>query len=384
MPRYTAMLANGMKKRGHPVEVFTPESRMYNFSSSKNIKKWLGYIDQYILFPRQVQQQLQQHPNDTLYIFTDHALGPWVPLVAHRPHVIHCHDFLAQKSAEGLIADHRLAWTGRMYQKYIRGGYCKGKNFISVSQKTREDLHTFLYNEPSSSDVVYNGLNKVFSPQDPSEARRLLSQKIGRNMTQGYLLHVGGNQWYKNRLGVVEIYDAWRSGGKQPLKLLMIGEKPNKDLYHKATQSPYYSDIAFVDNLSDEYVRSAYAGASVFLFPSLAEGFGWPIAEAMACGCLVITTNEAPMTEVAGEAGFFIPRRPQCVEGIKNWALGAALMIDEVLWLSSMERRKVMDTSLVNAERFDRELALDKIEKIYQTILLGRSESAVSLKRVLQ
>jgi glycosyltransferase involved in cell wall biosynthesis len=75
--------------------------------------------------------------------------------------------------------------------------------------------------------------------------------------------------------------------------------------------SPYKADIHWLSGIDDEHVAHAYSGAAVFLFPSLGEGFGWPIAEAMASGCPVVTTDEAPMTEVAGEAGFLIPRRPQ-------------------------------------------------------------------------
>src|SRR5437763_1072894 len=101
MPRFATMLSDGMKQRGHTVELLTPSPRFYRLPVPAYIKKWFGYIDQYILFPRAVKKRLKKMHQECLFIFTDQALGPWIPLVKDRPHVIHCHDFLAQRSALG-------------------------------------------------------------------------------------------------------------------------------------------------------------------------------------------------------------------------------------------------------------------------------------------
>src|SRR5690606_10771219 len=175
------------------------------------LKKWMGYVDQYIIFPNQIRKRLDSCAPDTLFVFTDHALGPWVPLVADRPHVIHCHDFLAQRSALGEVQENPTSWTGRRYQEFIRWGYSKGRNFISVSKKTKVDLHRFLPFIPSISEMVYNGLNQSFLPLDSDRARSYFGKKIGIDLKEGFFLHVGGNDWYKNRIGVMEIYNFWRS-----------------------------------------------------------------------------------------------------------------------------------------------------------------------------
>ena len=305
----------------------------------------------------------------TLFVFTDQALGPWVPLVADQPHVIHCHDFLAQRSALGEIPENMSSWTGRQYQAFIRRGYLKGKNFISVSQNTRNELHRFLSFPVSHSEMIYNGLNQSFVQMDPAQARVLLQKKTGIDLSAGYLLHVGGNQWYKNRKGVIEIYNAWCHLYGTNIPLLLLGAPPAAKLNEIHQQSPFKSDIHWLTGLHDEYVRMAYSGASVFLFPSLAEGFGWPIAEAMAAGCPVITTNEAPMTEVAGAAGFLIPKRPFDMMAVPPWAKTAAEMVETVLRLSPPERTKAVHAGIENAKRFNTELALDQIEKTYLNVL---------------
>jgi glycosyltransferase involved in cell wall biosynthesis len=354
MPRFARMLADGMSERGHKVTTWAPQARLVRLPLPGALRKWMGYIDQYLIFPAEVRKQLKQYPADTLFVFTDQALGPWVPLVAGRPHVIHCHDFLAQRSALGEIAQNPTSWTGRQYQAFIRQGYRKGRHFISVSHTTRTDLHRFLPAPAARSEVVYNGFNQKIVSLDAGEARVALGQHAGLELKTGYLLHVGGNQWYKNREGVIELYDAWRASGGEALPLLLVGEAPHKELETLRDQSAFKSDIYFLVGLSDELVRTAYAGATVFLFPSLAEGFGWPIAEAMAAGSPVITTQEAPMTEVGGEAAYYIPLRPPTPKATE-WAKAAAQVVQQV--------------GLANAHRFEAATALNRIEAIYQDVL---------------
>jgi glycosyltransferase involved in cell wall biosynthesis len=369
MPRFANMLVKGMRERGHTVTVWSPLPRFFKVPAPGVCKKWLGYLDQYVLFPKDVKSRLKSCPKDTLFVFADQALGPWVPLVALLPHVIHCHDFLAQRSAIGEINENPTGWTGKKYQTYIRRGYSKGKNFVSVSQKTRNDLLEFLLVAPPVSEVVYNGLNQTFAPGNSVDVRNKLMNKLNIDLSPGYLLHVGGNQWYKNRIGVVEIYNAWRLAGGCKIPLLMVGKDPDSKLKETLLQSPFKNDIYFRSGLDDASVSLAYAGASVFLFPSLAEGFGWPIAEAMASGCPVITTDEAPMTEVAGNAGFLIPRRPNKNSDAIRWANDVAKVLTSVLKLTSAEKSVVVDAGIENAKRFDPETALNKIESIYLNIL---------------
>ncbi|WP_352432913.1 glycosyltransferase [Mucilaginibacter sp. PAMB04274] len=368
MPRFAKFLAEGMQQRGHEVEVWTPKALFYKVPVPASLKKWLGYIDQYLVFPSQTRARLKALPANTLFVFADHALGPWVPLVAHLPHVIHCHDFLAQKSALGLIPENPTSSTGKKYQKFIGNGYKQGKNFISVSNNTRQDLHQMLGYMPRHSKMVYNGLTQNFSPQNRDEARSLIERETGIQTQAGYLLHIGGNQWYKNRVGVIKIYNAWRKTYDQTLPLLMVGAKANAALLSEWSNSPYQKDIHLLSGRTDDFIKWAYNGASVFLFPSLAEGFGWPIAEAMASGCPVITTDEVPMTEVGGSAAFYIPRKR--LGNVGNlWATEAAAVVNKVINLSPSELEQVINNGLNNGSRFSSAKALNQIEEIYKELL---------------
>lgn len=367
MPRFANMLYDGMKSRGHDVELLRPAST-FSKIPIKKLKKWFGYIDSFIVFSIYLKFRVMNSKIKTLYVLTDHALGPYVPIFAQKSHVIHCHDFLAQRSALDEYPENITSLTGKKYQAFICAGYRMGKNFISVSEKTKTDLSQFLKEPPAISEVVYNGVNSLFYPLEIIPTRLTLGGLFNVNLESGYILHVGGNQWYKNRLGVLHIYEKWRMIQSKILPLIFIGQRPSNELleYHKS--SPFKKDIFFFSDIDDKTVHLAYSGASIFLFPSLAEGFGWPIAEAMASGTLVITTNEAPMTEVAGDSGILINRMPFEENEKSSWASESATILHNALSLLEVERVKKIQAGIVNVSRFDQRESLNCIENIYMKI----------------
>jgi glycosyltransferase involved in cell wall biosynthesis len=369
MPRYATMLLLGMRDRGHLVEIWSPKPRFYKLPFINTIKKWFGYIDQYILFPFEVRLKLITCSKETLFVFADHALGPWVYLVKNRPHVIHCHDFLALHSALSAIPENPTGFKGKIYQNYIRNGFSKGKNFICISQQTQECLKKLHRAEIRSSVVCYNGFNRPFHRLDLLTSRNLLGHKLNIKLTNGYILHIGGNQFYKNRRGVLEIYEAWRSITKTSLPLLMIGSQPTAELIGMRARSEFKNDIYFITDLSDEYINSAYSGASCLLFPSLAEGFGWPIAEAMASGTPVITTDRAPMNEVGGTAAFYINKRPFENLELNKWQVTASAVLNNIISLNSIQREVVIQQSIIQSQKFNTAICLDAIENCYKEII---------------
>lgn len=365
MPRYARMLEQGMKERGHKVTVCTAWAFFYKIPAPQLLKKWLGYLDQYVVFP--IIFMLRKQTETDLYVFADHALGPWVPLVKSKAHVIHCHDFLAQRAARGAFPEQTVSTTGLWYQRFIRWGYRQGSYFICISEKTRQDLHAFLTNTPQLSEVVYNGFNQEFNPGNPVEVRRNLGLTLNIDLTNGYILHVGGNQFYKNRLGVLEVYEAYTAKNPDALPLLMVGAAPNESLLAFQKTMNSRARVHFCIGFSDEQVRIAYQGALVLLYPSLEEGFGWPIAEAQASGCPVITTAASPMNEVGGEAAWYIPRRKHADH--KDFITAGVVTLEKLFDLNSRERLNLVEAGIQNAKRFNTTQTLDKIAEIYKQIV---------------
>ncbi len=126
--------------------------------------------------------------------------------------------------------------------------------------------------------------------------------------------------------------------------------------------------VRFFSNLQSSTLQALYSIAAAFLFPSLAEGFGWPLIEAQACGCPVITTDEAPMNEVAGPAARYLPRL-KSVSDLSAWAVDGAAVLQQLLAETEPERRQRRDLAQEWVNRFDAAKAVDDYLAIYKSVL---------------
>lgn len=367
MKRYCSFLSDGLQSKGHETKIVSPKAILSKDGMPKEIKKWLRYIDSFVLFPLWLLIESKKLPKSTLYVITDQALGMWMPILKRKKHIVHCHDFTALKSSLGLIIENPISWTGKIYQNLIRKGFLNADNFICISKNTEKELVHFLHKTPKKIKQVYNALDPMFKTGNIFEARNYVSQFLDVDVSKGYLMHVGGNDFYKNRTGVIALYDAWRKQTNIPLPLLMIGYEPSELILKSYKLSPYKKDIHFLIRVENELLLKAYQGCRLFLFPSLAEGFGWPVAEAMASGCPVITTNEAPMNEVGGDAALYIERCPS-PDKVLIWANESAKVLETTLQLSEKEKEILIQKGLRQSELFGKEEILDQIESFYKEI----------------
>jgi len=368
---FARMLVQAYQRRGHTVVLRQPQAMVRRLVEGRGAK-WAGYIDQYLLFPIEARRQIARDPANTLYVLCDQALGPWVPLVAHRPHVVHCHDLLALRSALGQVPENPTAWTGRIYQRYIRAGFRKARHFISVSAKSRSDLHDFGSVRPVTSEVIYNGLNHPYRRQPREEAKATLMQAGLSAPDGGFLLHVGGGQWYKNTAGVLRLYAAHvqrsLATGGVVLPLWLVSPAPGRELQVIIDSMPDAAQVRFFQKLGTDAIEALYSVASALLFPSLAEGFGWPIAEALACGCPVITTDQDPMREVGGPHAHYLPRLNPGESG-RQWADSGAELLANLLARPAEEREAAARVGIEWTRRYDADRAIERYLEIYAAVL---------------
>ena len=368
MPRFAGMLKAAYEARGHSVEVWAPSAKVYNWVPSGRLSKWAGYVDQYLLFPMTMRSAVTRRPKDTLFVFCDQALGPWVPVVRDRPHVVHVHDLLALRSALGEIPENPTSITGRIYQRYIRRGFQKARHFVSISRKTQADLHRVGGVSAITSEVVYNGLNFPFSRLAHGECEKILSGAGLPMPASGMLLHVGGAQWYKNLPGVIHMYAHYAAEVDAPLPLWCVSPKPNPAVVRALRTVPAVGKVLFFNNLESRVLQAAYSMADAFLFPSLAEGFGWPLIEAQACGCPVLTTDEAPMNEVGGDAAEYLPRFGAGGD-MDAWASNGARQLIKILSRTAEDKREFAARAVAWSAHFSVDRAIDSYLTIYENVL---------------
>jgi glycosyltransferase involved in cell wall biosynthesis len=309
MLRYAGMLERELRKRGHQVTVIAPPTVILRaFGTGTSLEKWLAYVDKYVFAPGYLRRYLRARAAeiDIVHI-CDHSNAMYLGLAASIPSVITCHDLIAVAAARGSYPGVAISRTGRMLQRWISSSLLRARFVICVSRKTQDDLLALGYGGGhEESSVVHNPLNWDFHRVSPIETEAVLRAR-GLSHAGEYLLHIGNNSWYKNREGAVKIFaQLKRSARFAHTKLLLAGRPWDAGLREVIEASGVASAIFEMNEVSDEEVRALYSGAMALLFPSRHEGFGWPILEAQACGCPVITTDRAPMTEVTGGAAILV------------------------------------------------------------------------------
>jgi glycosyltransferase involved in cell wall biosynthesis len=355
MQRFSNMIKNDLEQSGHQVKVIRPKAILCKSNNAESgINKWLGYIDRFILFKWTIEKEVRWA--DVVHI-CDHSNAMYSKWIKNHPILVTCHDVLAIQSAKGLMKEQKISFTGKVFQKWISSGLRSTNHIACVSENTQEQLCSTLSIEKEKTSVIYNALNYNYTPMESKEAKEIINCKIN-NLTKPFFFHLGGNQWYKNRIGVVEIFSyLCKYPEFQEHKLIMAGKPWPNDLQSKINELDMNNQIIQLNDLSNEEIRAFYSMSETLLFPSLEEGFGWPIAEAQACGCLVVTSNRKPMTEVGGNAAIYIdPENP----------IEAAEIIKEKIQLKAISPKD----SIENAKRFSNSAMINSYLESYNKINL--------------
>lgn len=357
MLRYSEFLCRGLEQVGHDVEIVHPPALFGRLVSRRSsLFKWLGYLDKYVLFPLQLRTRSAKF--DLVHI-CDHSNSPYLRWTGRTPSLITAHDMLAIRSALGHFPQNPTGRTGRLLQRWILNGLKTARYVVSVSWKTKQDFDA-LTHSTASITVIHHALNWEYSPASRAAIEEVRAA-CGLAPNEEYLLHVGGNQWYKNRLGVLRIAFELRKHERfRRVKLVMAG-KPWPPELRAFCREQGFADAIELVTPDNQQIRALYSGALAFLFPSLEEGFGWPVLEAQACGCLVITSNRPPMTEIAGEGAIFIdPANEVC----------AAETIAENLDRAETAKQAASE----NMKRFAFDKVMQRYEDVYTSMIARNAQ----------
>lgn len=184
----------------------------------------------------------------------------------------------------------------------ITRGLKAARMVICVSRNAMETTRELFRMPEERFAVVHHGVDPKFRPVPGDEARRIVAANLGLNFP--YFLHVGHLEKRKNTARLIDAFAAFRSETGLDIKLVFAGARNfDTSLIDEAiARNGVREHVVEAGEVRDEDMCALYSAAEALAFPTLWEGFGLPVLEAMACGTPVLTSRVSSLPEVAGDA----------------------------------------------------------------------------------
>ncbi len=199
------------------------------------------------------------------------------------------------------------------YQRYTAKFIRKAKTVVTVSEFSKQDIIKHFPDAKNRLKLVYSGVKDIFSPKN-FEEREAIKQRITGG--KDYFLYTGAIHPRKNLINLLKAFSLFKKGQKSAMKLVLTGRLAWKydgflqDLKHYK----YHEDVVLTGFVEDKELVNITAAAYAMVYPSLHEGFGVPVLEAMRSGVPVITSENSSMQEIAGEAALYAnPMQPASI-----------------------------------------------------------------------
>lgn len=211
--------------------------------------------------------------------------------------IITIHDLLS-------LRFNNISLHQRFYFKYLLPYLLsKSKIIIAVSHSTKKDITDFLKIPANKIEVVYNGYDKTIYNEQAIQQKNIFNSYGIAN----YFLAIGPTYRHKNFELLIDAFDELDTDAKRNFPLLIAGGKKDylNTLKQYVAKKGCENHVHFIGYVPAPLMPSLYKEAYALVFPSLYEGFGFPLLEAMACGCPVISSNISSMPEVCENAALY-------------------------------------------------------------------------------
>lgn len=244
----------------------------------------------------------------------------------------------------------------------MRRSLRRADRVVTVSEFTRDELTRFYGVAPEKVRVIHNCVDSARFRADLSE-KEIARRKSAYRLPEEYLLYVGTLEPRKNLVRLVEAYAAFRQKHREAPALVLAGRNGwmYESIYQKVEELGLQDSVHFPGYVDEKDKPYLIAGAKIFVFPSLYEGFGIPVLEAMACGVPVLTSNTSSLPEVCENAALLVA--PQDSDAIAKGL--ARLYTDEAL------REQLIERGLARAAlpEFTKEFSAEALYQVYLELM---------------
>ncbi len=279
---------------------------------------------------------------------------PFNFLPVHRSKkVVTIHDvgFLRYPDTYAPLERARMTWLTRLAAR-------RADHVLTGSQAAKREIVAEYGVADSRVTVAPNAVDRaVFRPLERADTEAFRARM---SFAFPYILFVGTLQPRKNVLGLLRAYDALGARGRSDHHLVLVGRPGwgSDDVFRFVADRGLRETVHHVDGADTADLVGFYNAATVLAYPSLYEGFGVPILEAMSCGCPVVSADTASMPEVYGDAALpFDPRSPEAL------AARLAEVVDDGTLRATLVRR-----GFANCARFSWERTAAAVEAVYHAL----------------
>ncbi len=360
MLQYEQLLVEAAEGLGWQVECWHPTVRYGSkVNTLSGLGKLAGYFDKYVLTPltfrrRWARLTASEQQPDFVHI-VDHSNAPYAPYFQGVPVLVTCHDLIAVRRARGEFAPAcpRSRITARWQQHWILNALKRVPCPGFVSQASKNDFIRLTgREEPAAGWPILFPASAQPLEVVPTDVAAARLSAAALKIRPPFIHHHGGATWYKNREAVIDVFLKCRIQMPK-LSLVLSGGKLSSPQQARLEQSDALEAVVDCGAVTTEVLSALYSTASVFLFPSWYEGFGWPPVEAQACGCPVVASNAGSLAEVLDDSAALF--EPGDIEGMSEAVMG--------LIQNSQQSRALIEKGFKNAERF----TFEQLQSDYKT-----------------
>lgn len=244
-----------------------------------------------------------------------HGPANFLPPGKTCPYVVTLHDMVYFHNPERTFYLRAKYW-----QYYIRATWRQADLILTDSEFSKEEIQRYLPVPDQKIRVIYIGVDERFFADTPEKTRAEMRASLG--LDKPYILYVGRLDPDKNVERIILSYDRLLNSGVKDFDLVISGAKDHQgsrpaEIVRKRGLE---ERVRFTGYIAEDHLVPLYQSAAAFCFPSLNEGFGLPVLEAMAAGVPVVTSNISSLPEVCGDAGVQVnPRSVRAIaKGLKS------------------------------------------------------------------
>lgn len=243
--------------------------------------------------------------------------------------------------------------------KELKRSVDRADKVITISENSKREIIEFLHVKDSKIEIVYPGIDReTYTRNHTQEAMRRIREKY--QLPSTFILYLGTLEPRKNIGKIIDAYAQLKTQMDKHIYLVIAGKKGwmYDEIFHKVENYGLKDDVIFTGYVEEKDKPLIYKMSKLFVFPSLYEGFGMPVLEAMAAGVPVITSNTSSLPEVAGDAGILVD--PEDVVGLSD-AMKKTLEDDTL-------RSQMIEKGFKQSLKFSWEKSAKKLIEIYKEV----------------